>query len=373
MKRENRPSRVSVVLPAYRSQATVAGCLEALGRQELGQPGWQFEVIVVDSSPDGETAREVAPFADVTLIRSPERLLPHAARNLGAGRATGDLLVFIDPDVYPHPDWLSRLVASHQREGHVVVGALACHGRRFLDQGIHLCKFSKWLPGGAPHAVDMSPTANMAIDRRTFEAVGGFDGDEFLGDALLSWELARRGVVLWFEPRAVVDHHHLSSLRGFLRERRERGVQFGEIRSRWQRHGRGRSLLYLAVSVLPVRIVRIAWRVAVHCRRAGRLGTFALTWPIVLAGHGASLLGEARAYLGRLIGGGSSPGGHDQDDAAHRLAAEHRPAGPHGAEAGHQEERQPEADPQAEPSELDHLSLPTLGHQEQLPESEQRL
>ncbi|HVS63108.1 MAG TPA: glycosyltransferase [Thermoanaerobaculia bacterium] len=47
--------RVSVVIPAYRSHATIAGCLAALRQQEYRS----FEVVVVDSSPDERTAREV--------------------------------------------------------------------------------------------------------------------------------------------------------------------------------------------------------------------------------------------------------------------------------------------------------------------------
>ena len=106
--------------------------------------------IVQSRSPDGTTAGLVTTrFPWVRFHHSPSRLLPHAARNLGVSLAQSPLLLFTDPDVYPHSDWLERMMAAHRETGNVIVGAIACHGHRWRDQGIHLCKFSKWLPGGS--------------------------------------------------------------------------------------------------------------------------------------------------------------------------------------------------------------------------------
>lgn len=315
MTAETAPRRptpeVSVILPGYLSHDTVAGCLEALRRQSFPS----FEVVVVDSSPDRRTADVVAAYPEVHLVRSSRRLLPHAARNVGAARARGDLLVFIDPDVYPRPDWLARLVAAHRATGHPVVGALACHGDAWLDHGVHLCKFSKWLPGGRPRPVDVSPTANMLIDGATFRAAGGFAGDEMQGDALFSWQLLRCGSTLWFEPRAVVAHHHLTGFGAFLRERYRRGAELAGLRSDWAGFGRRRQLLYLAVSLLPVRLARVAGLVLSHALGAGQAGRLLATLPVVLAGHHAWLLGESRTYArllftpGRRRGSASFPTG----------------------------------------------------------------
>jgi GT2 family glycosyltransferase len=194
---------VSVILPAYRSEQTLRRCLEALERQT-----WRdFEVLVADSSPDGASAR-IAREAGVGSLWVDHRLLPHAARNLGAARARGGLLVFSDPDVYPQPDWLERLVAAYRANGETTVGALACFGSRWLDRGVHLCKFSKWLPGQRPRAVDMSPTAAMLISREDFVTMGGFPDDELLGDVTFSRRLLAAGRRLLLEPAAVAEHNH---------------------------------------------------------------------------------------------------------------------------------------------------------------------
>ena len=239
-------------------------------------------------------------FPWVCFERSARRLLPHAARNRGVELARAELVVFTDPDCYAHPEWLERLLAAHRRSDGVVVGALACHGRRWADQGIHLCKFSKWLPGGPPRTVDMSPTANMLISRRDFEAAGGLPGDDMLGDVTLSWHLRSGGRELLFAPTAIVAHHHVQTVRDYLAERYTRGKMFADLRCAWLRDRRRAILGYLLVTLVPIRLARITALVGSHAWRAGQTGRFLATLPLVLAGHGASLAGEAAAYLRHL-------------------------------------------------------------------------
>jgi GT2 family glycosyltransferase len=293
---------VSIVVPVYQSQRTLARCLEALSRQTRRD----FEIILVDSSPGGECESVAAAAAAVPGLRythSPRRLLPQAAREVGVEMARAPLLLFTDPDCYAAPDWLEELLAAHDAAGGPVAGALACHGRRWLDSGIHLCKFSKWLPAGERRAVDMGPTAALLIPRRLFERAGGFGGHGLLGDIVLSWTLRRDGETIWFAPRAVASHHHLDTWRSFVAERYRRGKIFARLRLDWLRAGRPTALGYLLASALPLRLATNLAHAARHAARAHSLGSFALQLPVVAAGHGASLAGEAAAYAGRLVRG----------------------------------------------------------------------
>ena len=130
--------RVSVVIPSWFSAPTLPATLTSLRAQTL-----PHEVVVVDSSPDQSAAHVVQGFPEVLFHHSPQRLLPHAARNLGVTLASGEILVFTDPDAESGPDWLAKLVAALDRRGHMVYGGVATAGRGWLDLGIHLCKFSK--------------------------------------------------------------------------------------------------------------------------------------------------------------------------------------------------------------------------------------
>ncbi len=296
---------VSLIIPAYRSQETIVGCLEAL----RGQTFSSFETLVVDSSPDDATGRIVTTgFAEVRYDRAAGRLLPHAARNRGAAAARADLLVFTDPDVYASPDWLERLLSAHRRAGPIVVGAVACHGRRWRDVGIHLCKFAAWLPGGPPREVDNAPTVNLLCTRAVFAEVGPFPGTVMAGDTVWSWRARARGFAVSFAPDAVVRHHHLESVGAFLHERYRRGLWFAATRGVERRHRRWHDLAFFLASVLPVRLARVLVLTARHAARSGMLADLAWTLPLVLAGHAAGLLGEAQAYARRLVGRGADAG-----------------------------------------------------------------
>jgi GT2 family glycosyltransferase len=285
-----KPS-VSVVIPAYHSDEWIQGCLQALGRQTFRD----FEVIVVNSSPGDDTAA-IARGSDRTYVESPERLLPHAARNRGVEEAGGDLIVFTDPDCCPRPDWLERLLAAH-RAGHpVVVGSmgLADPAADTRACGVHLCKFSWLLEGLEPGPRWIGPTANVAYARDVWRAVGPFNGSMFAGDALLSWRAAAAGATPWFEPGARVDHHHGENARDLWRQRLRRGREFGAVRARhedWSRgHAAGRAVLGPCLAAVPlVRAGRDSWR-------AGWGRSFVATLPMQAVGQIAWSLGEAQAH-----------------------------------------------------------------------------
>jgi GT2 family glycosyltransferase len=295
---------VSIVVPVYRSEHTLPRFLAALSRQTRRD----FETILVDSSPGSECQAVVAAAGagvpGLRFTRAARRLLPQEAREVGVALARAPLLVFTDPDCYAAPDWLERLLAAHRAAGGPVAGALACHGRRWLDSGVHLCKFSKWLPAGERRAVDMGPTAALLIPRRLFEGAGGFGGERLLGDTLLSWRLRRAGETIWFEPRAVAEHHHLHTWRSFVAERYRRGKLFASMRLDWLRAGRPTALGYLLASALPLRFATNLAYSARHAARAGMLGDLTVRLPVVAVGHGASLAGEAMAYAAGLLRGG---------------------------------------------------------------------
>lgn len=289
--------RVSVVIGAYDAAKTIGACLDALRRQTYRD----FEVILVDSSPDDDTVRIVASHPEVVFEHSRARLYCHEARNRAIARARGELFACLDADVYPRPEWLAELVAAYDRTGEVIVGALACHGERLVERGIHLGKFAKFLPGGGPpRAIDTAPTANLLVARQDFERAGGLRGERYLADVNLGRALVDNGKQLLFIGTAVAEHHHTQSLAGFLRERFVRGAVYGTMRSGWLA-GRSEIAAFLAASILPVRLMKIAAHVVADCIRGRQLGTLSMTFPIVLAGHAAWLAGEAVSYARALF------------------------------------------------------------------------
>jgi glycosyltransferase involved in cell wall biosynthesis len=289
--------RVSIVIPAFYSSDTIAACLDSL----LVQTVDDFEIIVVNSSPEGHTQRVVEDgFPHVRFHQAPARLLPHAARNAGLRLARGEILVFTDPDCVARNDWLECLVRA-VNDGHALVcGAIEPGDRGWFSRGVHLCKYSFRLSGLRGGRCSVAGTANACCTREVWEAVGPFDGDRYAGDGLFSWRAAARGWEPWFEPRAVVEHRYTGSLASLCAERLERGRDYGETRLEHEQWNRWRAAAYLAA--MPLLLAVVIARTARDAFGCGWGYHFVATLPVQLVGQAAWLVGEVRAYAGRLSG-----------------------------------------------------------------------
>jgi GT2 family glycosyltransferase len=298
----SQPPEVSVIIPVYESQQTLSASLTAFEAQDYPN----YEIIVVDSSPsDLCNAIIQSQFPSVRYERSQERLLPHAARNLGVEKSSSEMLVFTDPDVYPDPGWLSALVAADSGSGDVVVGSVSCYGDRWIDLGVHLSKFDSWLPGGAHRWIDIAPTVNMLCHRRTFEEIGGFPAEHMIGDTVFSWRLVEAGYRILFAPEAELPHHHLSDLNALMKERIARGEEFGWLRMDRDAWKLSKKVVQLGLSIVPVRWARLIARVARNAATAGMLDDYFRTLPIIMLAQAAWLLGESRAYVESISKSGS--------------------------------------------------------------------
>ncbi len=89
--------KVSVIIPVYNEKEVIGNCLASLEKQTV-----EREVIVVD---DGSTDGS-ASYAQYKQ----QHLGPGAAKNLGASKAKGEILVFVDADMEFEPDFITKLI-----------------------------------------------------------------------------------------------------------------------------------------------------------------------------------------------------------------------------------------------------------------------
>jgi glycosyltransferase involved in cell wall biosynthesis len=113
---ERLPS-FSIILPTYNRCDVVEETLRRFLAQDY--PRDRFEILVCDNSCDDTPAMVVALAAETTvplrLLSSDERL-PAVKRNQGLREATGDLVLFMNDDVWVRPDFLrehARVHAAH--------------------------------------------------------------------------------------------------------------------------------------------------------------------------------------------------------------------------------------------------------------------
>ncbi len=225
--------RVSVVIPTYQRCASLKRALEALTAQTMRPT--DFEVVVsVDGSTDG-TRDMLAEF------EAPYRVVTHwqpnrgraAACNAGIHQARGALIVLLDDDMQPAPEFLQAHASAHNdgRRRAVMGAAPIVHVRnetpaaRYVRQKFnqHLCKL-----GETHHTFALRDfySGNLSIARDVLIDTHGFDeGFTIYGneDLELWWRLQAAGVDLSFSETAIAYQHHSKSFRELAHDQVAKG------------------------------------------------------------------------------------------------------------------------------------------------------
>jgi glycosyltransferase involved in cell wall biosynthesis len=164
---------------------------------------------------------------------------PAEKRNRGIAEARGSIVVFLDDDAYPAPDWLERAVAYFTIPGVVGVGGpgVTPPDDPFLAQMSGLVFACPLVSGGARHRyapervleVDDFPSCNLFVTAGALRLAGGFRVDYWPGeDTLLCLDLVHtHGGRLVYEPRALVYHHRRQLFLPHLRQVGRYGLHRG--------------------------------------------------------------------------------------------------------------------------------------------------
>ena len=226
--------RLSIVMPVYNAESTLAECLTRVFQSTLDG----FEVVLVDDGSTDNT-RAIAEEFPVRVVPSGGRVGPAAARNVGAREALGDFIFFIDSDVMVRPDTLSRLMARFDQgdvDGLVGVQALELRYRNLPSRYKNL--WMRWTYLRKQSAAEDVPcfyTTAAAIRRDVFLRVGGFDqgyGGPSVEDQAFAQKLMRLGVRIRVQPELEVEHVKRYSLRTMLKTDYHRAVSLTRLQLR---------------------------------------------------------------------------------------------------------------------------------------------
>jgi GT2 family glycosyltransferase len=264
---------LSAIVPATNAPPTLSGCLDAI--RAADEP--PEEVIVVEEGGG-----------------------PADARNRGAARASGEVLVFVDADVLPHRDAFSRIRRAFENDPSLAAlfgsydecpadpGAVSVF-RNLLHHHVHRHNAGRattfWAGLGA-------------VRREIFDTVAGFDAQRYpipsVEDIDLGVRLTAAGGKIELDPYVQGTHLKAWSLRGMVEsDLWHRGVPWVEL---LLRHGRGSAALNLG---WRHRLSALASVVAVVALLRGRLRSAALALT-VLAGLNRSFYALLARRRGRL-------------------------------------------------------------------------
>ena len=168
-------------------------------------------------------AAALEPPEEVIVVRDRTLMGPAAARNEGARRAKGDVLVFIDSDVVVHDDVFTRIRAAFENNP-ALEGVFGSYDDDPAAPGI-VSRFRNLLHHHVHHA-SAGPATTFwgglgALRRETFERTGGFDEQRFrlpsVEDIELGMRLHERGARIVLDPAVQGTHLKAWSLYDMVR------------------------------------------------------------------------------------------------------------------------------------------------------------
>lgn len=201
--------KVSVVIPAYNEESVIEQCLKTL----LEQSYKSIQVIVVDDGSTDNTRKIIKKFKKVLLIEG-EHKGPGFSRNLGATKAKGDILVFVDADMHFDKDYIHYLIKPiTSKKG------IGSEERVQMAANVH----NIWSRCWGQYTKDLRKNADKgyifrAILRKEFEKMKGFDPKYGYADDLTFY--FKYGVRSIFADKAICYHRNPETLKEVYKQSR---------------------------------------------------------------------------------------------------------------------------------------------------------
>lgn len=250
--------KVSVIIPLATPGANLKRCLEAC----LGQDYEDYDIFVLPDT-DGSVLLDQYGSNDRISIIPTGAVNPAVKRNIGASKAFGEVLAFLDDDAFPSHDWISTAVRHFgDEEGIAAVGgpAVTPADSTMMERISGHILASPIVSGPyryryVPHRyreVDDYPSCNFFISADVFKAIGGFSTQHWPGeDTLLCRDIKiKTEKKIVYDPHLLVEHRRRPVFSAHLAQVSRYGLHRGFFLKRWPENSF--RLAYLTPSALTL-------------------------------------------------------------------------------------------------------------------------
>lgn len=219
--------KYSVVVPVFKREDEVRELLDSLSFQIYPD----FEIILVDGSPTNDLStidNYVAQnYSKLDFHRIYSRGLGISdSRNLGAEKARGEYLIFLDSDVILPEDYFSKIETSlSDSELDAFGGPDAAHSsfsdvQKAISFSMTSFITTGGIRGGRRHVGQFKPRGfNMGVKQSVFEKLEGFNANLPVGEDMdLSARIIEAGYRTGLIPEAHVFHKRRVSISKFYKQ-----------------------------------------------------------------------------------------------------------------------------------------------------------
>lgn len=226
---------VSVIICTHNRGKMIVDCLGSVSRQTY--PGEKTEVIVVD---DGSQEKYFCELEEALEKHPHVKFCPKkhgglsSARNYGAEKSHGEILVFTDDDIIMEEDYLEKIVAAYGPGVGGVGGKIISYTKenalekfaekhKILNQEVVVRTFL------------LGATSSYA--RRAYVEAGGFDSYfDGVEDMVIGIDVQRIGYQLKYAPDAILYHKHRSTLNALVKQQVRTGRGYPRLHAKYLRH-----------------------------------------------------------------------------------------------------------------------------------------
>ncbi|MBA2667969.1 MAG: glycosyltransferase family 2 protein [Trueperaceae bacterium] len=219
--------KLSVVIPCYNAEDTLAEQLDALSGQRWSQP---WEVLLVDNRSTDRSLEIAEGFRgrvpNLRIVDASDRQGQPFALNAGAEAAQGASLAFCDADDVVGDGWVAAIGDALDEHDFV-----ACRWdvTRLNTIVVQRSRGNAQVNGLQPYTnpafLSHAGGGTLGVKRALHLDVGGFDETlPVLHDTDYCWRLQLRGVELHFVPDAVIHVRYRDTLRGVYHQSRSYGA-----------------------------------------------------------------------------------------------------------------------------------------------------